>query len=126
MDGIQAFVVEDLDGKAVADSLAQCWMEVANAGGAVGFPFPPIDLATAQHAVARLGQELVLGRRFVVAATAEDGLVGWVTVRLNDSPVVAHWGKLEHLQSRPSVRDQGVGGALLRFAVDHARSIGLE
>ena len=33
----------DVD-EALQERLAACWLEVSNAGGAVGFPFPPVSL----------------------------------------------------------------------------------
>ncbi len=48
--------------------LVDCWVTVTNAGGAVGFPFPPVDEATvapaADDLIARLDPDL---RRLLVA-----------------------------------------------------------
>lgn len=127
MPQLKVSVVDRIDDQNnFASALALCWMQVTNAGGAVGFPFPPIDLATATRAVRQLGDELAAGKRFVVTAVDGDELVGWVTVKLNPSPLTSHWGKLAHLQSHPSRRAEGVGAALLNHAADHARSLGLD
>ncbi|MGW1848199.1 hypothetical protein [Streptomyces sp. NPDC001966] len=32
-------------------ALTECWVEVTNAGGAAGFPFPPVETAEAASAL---------------------------------------------------------------------------
>lgn len=124
------FTVASIDriepGTALAADVAQVWMDVANSGGAVGFPLTPVDLSTVQKAVQRLAAELDRGQRIVIGASGGAELVGWVSIRLNDVPLTAHWAKLEHLQSHPLRRSEGIGAALLRHAVEHATALGLE
>ena len=107
--------------------LIDCWMLVSNAGGAVGFPFPPVDIT---H-VAPVADNLFAGlspqcSRLLVARTGNT-LAGWVHIQRGPSPVVAHWGTISHLQSLPSSRGQGIGSALMVHARQVARSeMGLE
>jgi GNAT superfamily N-acetyltransferase len=104
-----------------------CWVLVSNAGGAVGFPFLPVDIT---H-VAPVADKLFAGlspecSRLLIARTG-DSLAGWVHLHRNPSPVIAHWGTISHLQSLPSVRGQGVGSALMVRARQVARAeMGLE
>jgi GNAT superfamily N-acetyltransferase len=50
-----------------------------------------------------------------------------VHIQRNPSPLVARWGTISHLQSRPSSRGQGIGSALMVHARQVARSqMGLE
>ena len=64
--------------------------------------------------------------RLLIARTG-DTLTGWVHIRRNPSPLIAHWGIISHLQSLPSSRGQGIGSALMVHARQVARSeMGLE
>jgi len=107
--------------------LIDCWIMVSNTGGAVGFPFLPVDVThvapVADKLLASLSPEC---SRLLIARTG-DTLAGWVHLHRNPSPVVAHWGTISHLQSLPSARGQGIGSALMVHARQVARSeMGLE
>jgi GNAT superfamily N-acetyltransferase len=107
--------------------LIRCWIVVSNTGGAVGFPFIPVDVSD----VAPVADKLFAGlspecSRLLIARTG-DILIGWVHIQRNPSPPVAHWGTIRHLQSLPSARGQGVGSALMAHARQIARAeMGLE
>jgi GNAT superfamily N-acetyltransferase len=98
-----------------------CWIAVSNAGGAAGFPFPPVDASI----VAPVADELFAGlspdRSRLVVAHDGDALAGWVHLWRHPNPVVAHWGTISHLQALPAVRGRGVGSALMRSATQIAR-----
>ena len=107
--------------------IIDCWILVSNAGGAAGFPFPPVDnthvAPAADQLVAGLSPDL---SRLLIARTG-DTLTGWVHIHRNPSPVVAHGGTISHLQSLPAARGQGIGTALMAHARQVARSeMGLE
>jgi len=106
--------------------VARCWMDVANNGGAVGFPFTPVDIEAVREAVRRVANEIEHGERVVLQARVGEELAGWVSIRFNKSPLTVHWATIERLQSHPSHRGAGVGAALLTHAVEHAASLGLE
>ncbi len=102
--------------------LIDCWVLVTNAGGAAGFPFPPVD---ATH-VAPVAGELIAGltpecSRILIARTG-GALSGWVHIQRSQNPLIAHWGTISHLQSLPSSRRQGIGSALMMRARQIARS----
>lgn len=107
--------------------LIDCWIVVSNAGGAVGFPFPPVDVT---H-VAPVADNIFAGlspdcSRLLVARTG-DSLAGWLHLQRNPSPVIAHWGTISHLQSLPASRGQGIGSGLMGYARHVARTeMGLE
>jgi GNAT superfamily N-acetyltransferase len=106
--------------------LIDCWITVSNAGGAVGFPFLPVDAAI----VAPVADELIAGlspdRRLLVAV-AGGVLAGWVHLRRDPKPVIAHWGWVSRLQTLPAFRGQGIGAALMTHARQVARQeMGLE
>ena len=106
--------------------LIDCWITVSNAGGAAGFPFPPVDPAI----VSPVADELIAGlspdRRLLIAV-AGGVLAGWVHLWRDPNPVIAHWGCINHLQTLPALRGRGIGGALMRHARRVARQeMGLE
>jgi GNAT superfamily N-acetyltransferase len=107
--------------------IIDCWITVSNAGGAAGFPFPPVDASI----VAPVADDLIAGlnpdsSRLIVARAGDD-LAGWVHLRRHRDPPVAHWGTINHLQTLPAFRGQGVGRALMISARQIARrEIGLE
>lgn len=107
--------------------LIDCWITVSNAGGAVGFPFPPVDAAAVAPVADQIIAGLSPGHSRLLVATAGDTLVGWVHLRRNQEPVIAHWGTIRHLQTLPAVRGQGIGVALMTQAREVARQeMGLE
>jgi GNAT superfamily N-acetyltransferase len=106
--------------------VANCWMEVANSGGAVGFPFPPVSHQTVVDAVQQLALEIEQGAVIFFGAYLDEALVGWVTLRLNRSELTKHWAVVERLQSHPSRRGIGIGAGLLKCAADFSRQTGLQ
>ncbi|KOV60541.1 GNAT family N-acetyltransferase [Streptomyces sp. MMG1121] len=108
-------------------TLADCWVEVTNAGGAAGFPFPPVDAATVLSALDRIINQLCPDTCRLLTARVDGELAGWLNIRRDPFELIAHWGTLHHVQTRTSVRGQGVGRALMEEARRIARDeIGLE
>ncbi|KUL34091.1 acetyltransferase [Streptomyces sp. NRRL F-4489] len=108
-------------------ALADCWVEVTNAGGAAGFPFPPVDAATVLPALDRIIDQLSADTCRLLAATVDGQLAGWLIARRDRSELIAHWGTLHHVQTRLAVRGRGVGRALVEEARRVARDeMGLE
>ena len=104
-----------------------CWIMVSNAGGAAGFPFPPVDDGIVAPVADDLIADLSPDRSRLIVARAGDFLAGWVHLQRHPSPVVAHWGTISHLQTLPAFRGQGVGSALMTSARQIARQeMGLE
>lgn len=121
-------VVRAPDGlsRTLREELAACWMDTTNAGGAVGFPFPPVGLEDVRPAVDELAEAVAAGRSILLVARRDDRLVGWVSLDLNEFPLVAHWATVRRLQSHPSERGRGVGTSLMEELVRVARADGLE
>jgi GNAT superfamily N-acetyltransferase len=106
--------------------IIDCWITVSNAGGAAGFPFPPVDASI----VAPVADDLIAGlspdRSRLIVARAGRALAGWVHLHRHPDPPVAHWGTVSHLQTLPAFRGRGVGSALMMSARQIARQeIGL-
>jgi GNAT superfamily N-acetyltransferase len=114
-------------GPAVRQELTGCWIAVTNAGGAAGFPFPPVGASHVAPAVDALAARLDPGRCRLLLARAGGGLAGWVVLSRDPSPLIAHWGTVNHLQTQLAHRGQGVGSALMRRLRQVARDeMGLE
>jgi GNAT superfamily N-acetyltransferase len=95
--------------------ILDCWITVSNAGGAAGFPFPPVDAII----VAPVADDLIAGLSTdsrLIVAHAGDTLAGWVHLHRHPAPVIGHWGTINHLQTLPAFQGQGVGGALMTSA----------
>ncbi|TYP86119.1 GNAT family N-acetyltransferase [Blastococcus xanthinilyticus] len=102
--------------------LATCWRDVANAGGAVGFAQ---RLPVGDDVVRPVVDELVAGldprlRRLLVAV-GDDGPAGWLVLTGNADPVVAHWGRVTHVQTAPPARGTGVARLLMAEVARAAR-----
>ncbi|WP_369149243.1 N-acetyltransferase family protein [Streptomyces sp. R44] len=111
----------------LAPALADCWTEVSDAGGAAGFPFPPVDPAEVAAAVDRIVTGLDPASSRLVVATVDSALAGWLCLRRDLFRLVAHWGTLHHVQTRLAVRGRGIGAGLVRHARTIARDeMGLE
>lgn len=109
------------------EALTDCWVEVTNAGGAAGFPFPPIDPAHAAPAVDTIAGGLAADTSRLLTARHCDELVGWLNVRRDTFELIAHWGTLHHVQTRPKVQGQGFGAAMMHEIRRIARDeMGLE
>ena len=123
---IQLMDPDDAD-PAVREELTACWITVTNAGGAAGFPFPPVSTSHVAPAVDALAARLDPGRTRILLARADGALAGWVVLSRDPSPLVAHWGTVNHLQTQPALRGRGIGSALMRRLRDVARDeMGLE
>lgn len=120
-------IVEDLGSDPdLKESLTQCWIDVSNSGGAVGFPFPPVDPVEVANAVDELAGEVRDGGVVVFVASVDGVFAGWVVLRFNRSRLTSHWALVERLQSDPRTRGYGVGGALLNALTEHAAGLGLD
>jgi len=95
-------------------ALTECWRDVANAGGAVGFAE---EVPVTEQVVAPAVAEIVAGlhprlRRLLIAVRDGD-LAGWLLLTGNADPVIAHWGRVTRLQTAVSARGTGVARALM-------------
>jgi GNAT superfamily N-acetyltransferase len=111
----------------VRQALIDCWTEVANAGGAVGFAFPPVDAEQVGPAADRLIADLDPDYNRVLAAEADGVLAGWLNLSRYSDPLVPHWGTVKRVQTRPGFRGRGIGVALMNEVRRIARDeMGLE
>jgi GNAT superfamily N-acetyltransferase len=107
--------------------LIDCWITVSNAGGAAGFPFPPVDVTHVAPVADQLVADLHPQRSRLILAVKEGTLAGWLNICRDLHPLVAHWGTVNHVQTHISVRGHGIGVALMHQARQVARDeMGLE
>jgi GNAT superfamily N-acetyltransferase len=105
------------------EELLDCWTEVTNAGGAVGFvpPVTPGDIRpTAEKAFARTSDDLLVG------FDEEDRVACWLILSDNGSGLRAHWRWVVRVMVHPKHQGRGYGRALMLAADDAARRLGLE
>ncbi|MGW2668296.1 N-acetyltransferase family protein [Streptomyces sp. NPDC001272] len=110
--------------------LAACWEEVVNSGGAVvaaAFPLPPVSRSQVAAVVEELVRALDPDLARMLVATAGGALAGWLVLRRDRHPLVAHRGTVNHVQTLPGLRRLGIGSALMERVRDVAREeMGLE
>ncbi|MFG3440967.1 GNAT family N-acetyltransferase [Nonomuraea sp. NPDC047897] len=107
--------------------LIECWVTVTNAGGAAGFPFPPVDFDQVAVVADQLIADLTPQRSHLLLARVDGTLAGWLNVRSDANPLIAHWGTVHHVQTHPGFRGKGIGAALMRRLHRLAREeMGLE
>lgn len=111
----------------IRQQMTDCWITVSNAGGAAGFPFPPVDARHVAPAVDHLADQLDPQRSRILLATDSGTLMGWVVLSRDASPLIAHWRTVNHLQTQPEHRNHGIGSALMNELRRIARDeMGLE
>lgn len=101
--------------------LLNCWRDVSNAGGAVGFPFLPVDDVQVRPAVDAMADSLdpVLNR--LLLAHAGQALAGWLLLAGNTSKLTAHWATVRRVQTALAHRGAGVGRSMMAEAARAAR-----
>ncbi|MDQ3956930.1 MAG: GNAT family N-acetyltransferase [Actinomycetota bacterium] len=104
------------------------WVDVSNAGGAVGFPPPPPEITPADVAPVAEStfRRIRDGDDHLVVAYDSDAIVGFAFLEHRPGPLFRHWATIKRLQVHPARQGRGLGTALLLATHDLARSIGLE
>lgn len=101
--------------------MIDCWIAVTNSGGAAGFPFPPVQDEDVAPVMDKLLGCLHPRHSRLITASFDGVLAGWVALNRNPSPLVRHWGTVNHLQTHPEFRCRGVGSSLMRHLRKVAR-----
>jgi GNAT superfamily N-acetyltransferase len=109
----------------VRGALLDCWTDVVNAGGAVGFLAP----VTREDVAPRLDASLVPvreGRDALCLLEVDGDAAGFAFLVANDSPLRRHWCNVHRVQVHPSRQGQGLGRALMGGVHEIARDRGWE
>src|ERR1700728_274585 len=93
--------------------LAKCWQDVSNAGGAVGFPFPPVEFDEVLKATEDMVYSLDPFLRRILIATVDDALAGWLVLSGNNAALTSHWAFVQRVQTDLAFRGSGIGRALM-------------
>ncbi|WNV74312.1 GNAT family N-acetyltransferase [Geodermatophilus sp. DSM 44513] len=104
-----------------SEDLAMCWRAVADAGGAVGFPFPPVDEDQVRSASATMIESLHPQRSRLLVASTSNTVSGWLLLRVNNNSLTQHWGEISRVQTSPQDRGTGIGRLLMGEAARCAR-----
>ena len=113
----------ELDG--LADRLLDIWVDVSNAGGAVGFA-PPVTYDDVRPMADQAFAKVRSGEHRLLVAFRGDEPVGFLFFEQRPGPLFKHFATIKRLQVHPSLQGRGIGGALLVAAEDAARGLGLE
>jgi GNAT superfamily N-acetyltransferase len=108
------------------DQIVGCWWEVANAGGAVGFPFPPVARSAVEVAAGRMVASLNPSSQMLLVAVDEGVLDGWLLLERNENPLTAHWARISRVQTTLAARGRGIGHAMMDEVVRMATELSLE
>ncbi len=93
--------------------LLECWRDVTNAGGAVGFPFPPVSDEQVLSSLESMIQMLAEPDNRLLLATINGELAGWLLLAGNTNELTAHWARVLRVQTALGFRKIGVGRALM-------------
>jgi GNAT superfamily N-acetyltransferase len=107
------------------DRIVALWVDVTNAGGAVGF-VAPVEPADVWLLADRTFAGVTDGPDHLLAAYDGDALVSVLFLTDNRFALKAHWCVLKRVMVSPGSQGRGYGGAIMREATDVARKLGLE
>lgn len=94
---------------AVRQELTACWIAVTNAGGAAGFPFPPVNVSHVAPAVDTIADGLESQRSQILLARRAGALAGWVVLSRDLSPLIAHWEPSTTCRPSPDIATRASG-----------------
>jgi GNAT superfamily N-acetyltransferase len=92
--------------------LIDLWLEVSNAGGAVGF-VPPVDRKEVARVARSSFARIESGDDRIVVACRGDDPVAFLFLIFRPGALFQHWATIKRLMVHPSLQGTGIGGALL-------------
>ncbi|WP_199583963.1 GNAT family N-acetyltransferase [Blastococcus sp. TF02A-30] len=105
--------------------LLACWVDVTNAGGAVGF-VPPVTADDVAPVLDKLVEGAAAGRDVLCVLAVDGATAGFAALTANGSPLRRHWGSVVRVQVHPSRQGDGLGRALVLGVHRIARERGYE
>ncbi|MFG2870654.1 GNAT family N-acetyltransferase [Streptomyces sp. NPDC048338] len=98
---------------ALRDGILRLWVDVSDAGGAVGF-VPPVDIEEVRPELVKHLVAMTEGRMRLVVGFDEDGTVAATTfVAANTHRLMLHWVWLYTVMVHPSHQGKGYGRDLM-------------
>ncbi|MEH1165407.1 GNAT family N-acetyltransferase [Micromonospora sp. CPCC 205539] len=101
------------------------WVDVTNAGGAVGF-VPPVTTADVRATADPTFAGIADGPDRLLLGYANDRLVALLIFSDNRFGLKAHWCVLKRVMVHPDTQGSGYGSALMREAARLGRELGRE
>ncbi|MEJ5946521.1 GNAT family N-acetyltransferase [Pseudokineococcus basanitobsidens] len=123
----RAVAPQEADDAGLRRDLLATWVDVSEAGGAVGF-VPPVDPAAVASALDHLLDRVRSGTDVLVVLQEEPSgrVVGLGVLVRGTVALTAHWRTVRRLMVRPERQGRGAGRLLLEGVHDAARDLGLE
>ncbi|PGH43164.1 GNAT family N-acetyltransferase [Micromonospora sp. WMMA1996] len=109
----------------LCEQLVDLWVDVTNAGGAVGFVAPVTEAEVRPVAESTLAEVADGPDRLLVGYEGER-LVAVLVVVDNRFHLKTHWRVLKRVMVHPDTQGRGHGAALMREAERVARALGVE
>lgn len=109
--------------RAHRNALAEVLMDCVEGGASVSY-MAPLPYETARAAFETIETEIESGRRVLLAAFAEDALVGTVQIAAAAPPNQPHRADIAKLLVCRSARERGIGRMLMERAELEARAAG--
>ncbi|WP_371781017.1 GNAT family N-acetyltransferase [Streptosporangium subroseum] len=109
----------------LTDELIDCWADVTNAGGAVGF-VPPVTADDIRKTAVSSFERCGGLDHLLVGFDEEDRVACWLILADSGSWLHAHWRWLLRVMVHPKHQGRGYGADLLRAADVAARDLGLD
>ncbi|MEH1097902.1 GNAT family N-acetyltransferase [Micromonospora sp. CPCC 205561] len=119
------FVLDPDTSPELRDRIVALWVDVTNAGGAVGF-VPPVTAADVRHLADPTFAGIVEGRDRLLVGYAGERLVAALVFCDNRFDLKAHWCVLQRVMVHPDTQGHGYGLALMREAERIGRKLGWE
>jgi GNAT superfamily N-acetyltransferase len=109
--GAEVHAVTTVD-EALRGELLACWIDVTNAGGAVGF-VPPVTADDVVPLLEKLLDGVRSGRDVLALLTVDGATAGFASVVGSLSPLRRHWGTVLRVQVHPAHQGRGLGRVLM-------------
>jgi GNAT superfamily N-acetyltransferase len=104
------------------EGLTQIWVDVTNAGGAVGF-VPPVTASDIQTVAREAFRRAVEGPDHLIVGFEAEEPVGFCFLEQRPGPLFKHWAYVKRLMVHPGVQGHGLGGRMLDEIHQLARDV---
>ncbi|GAA4210641.1 GNAT family N-acetyltransferase [Actinocatenispora rupis] len=108
----------------LVDEIAELWVRVTNAGGAVGF-VPPVTVDDIRPTAERTLAAVAAGTDVLVALVEDGRVLAWCVLEEGSSGLRRHWRTVVRVQVDPERQGTGLGDRLMRAVGEVARDLGL-
>jgi GNAT superfamily N-acetyltransferase len=107
------------------EQIVTLWLDVSNAGGAVGF-VPPVTRAEVRAMAGRTFAHIEAGADHLLAGYVEDSLKAMLIFVSRQFHLSEHWRTVKRVMVAPDSQGKGYGAAIMREGERVARGMGWE